>query len=157
MGNSPCRPDTYCLLIVYGDIIIGLVRPERRNIGIVIDESNNLVGAPDGIAVIRLKTNLNKPYSQEWLYAVLRSETSRLQFWTESGGTSYGKLNDDNINNVILPDPSEKELIIKTKEVSDWLTKTRMALSAWDSIWDQNDKYPIINSPIFGLEPDENL
>ena len=145
-----------CFKIKDKDIIIGLVRPERRNIGIVIDESENLVGAPDGIAVIRLKSGLSKPYSQEWLYSALRSETSRLQFWTESGGTSYGKLNDTNIEDVILPDPPEEELNKISSMVSDWISKSRMSLLAWESIWNQKDKYPIINSPIFGLEP-ENI
>ena len=132
-----------------------MVRPERRNIGIVIDESENLVGAPDGIAVIRLKNGLSKPYSQEWLYSVLRSESSRLQFWTESGGTSYGKLNDDNIRTVILPDPLGDELVKTTSEVSDWISKSKRSLSAWEKIWDQDDKYSILNSPIFGLEPED--
>jgi hypothetical protein len=32
-----------------------------------------------------------------------------------------------------------------------------MVLIAWDNIWEQNDKYPTINSPIFGLELGENI
>ena len=143
-----------CFKIRDNDIVIGLVRPERRNIGIVIDEAENLVGAPDGIAVVRIKSDLRKPYSQEWLYSVLRSEYSRLQFWTESGGTSYGKLNDENIRNVVLPDSEEKDLIEKKDLIADWISKSKMALSAWDSMWNKSDKYPILNSPIFGLEPE---
>jgi type I restriction enzyme M protein len=38
-----------------GDIVIGLVRPERRNIGLLLDSGNDIVGAPDGIGVIRIK------------------------------------------------------------------------------------------------------
>ena len=96
-----------------------------------------------------MKSGLSKPYSQEWLYSVLRSETSRLQFWTESGGTSYGKLNDDNIRNVILPDPLEEELSKRTLEISDWISKSEMALLAWQELWDTKDIFPIVNSPIF--------
>ena len=33
------------------DIIVGLVRPERRNIGILLDHGNDVVGSPDGLAV----------------------------------------------------------------------------------------------------------
>jgi type I restriction enzyme M protein len=37
------------------DIIIGLVRPERRNIGILFDEGDDVLGSPDGIGVVRVK------------------------------------------------------------------------------------------------------
>jgi type I restriction enzyme M protein len=36
-------------------IVVGLVRPERRNIGLLLDDSIDIVGAPDGIAVVRVK------------------------------------------------------------------------------------------------------
>jgi len=34
---------------------------------------------------------------------VLRSEQVRIQAWTEAGGTSYGKLDSDDIRNLLLP------------------------------------------------------
>jgi hypothetical protein len=85
------------------DIVVGLVRPERRNIGILLSKRKDIVGSPDGIAVVRVKGEKISDYPTEWLFATLRSEACRLQFWTESGGTSYGKLTHDQIRDVLLP------------------------------------------------------
>ncbi len=144
-----------CFVIRHKDIVVGLVRPERRNIGIVLHNFKDMVGAPDGIAVIRLKKGLTKPFTQEWLFSALRAESSRIQFWTESGGTSYGKLNAGNILNLVLPQPSNSELKARSKEVRSWLTKATSSLKNWDSLWTGGDNYPILNSPVFGLEPDD--
>jgi len=136
------------------DIIIGLVRPERRNIGILIDDGDDIIGSPDGISVVRIKDELKEVYPQEWLFSVLRSEKLRLQFWTESGGTTYGKLTKDNIENVLIPIPSEEEIEEKTKNTKGWVDAIACTLSYWKKIWDENDRKPMINSPIFGLEPE---
>jgi len=41
-----------------GDIIIGLVRPERRNIGLLLAPHEDVAGMTDGIAVVRVKPTL---------------------------------------------------------------------------------------------------
>ena len=85
------------------DIIVGLVRPERRNIGILLDQGSDVVGSPDGLAVVRVRDGKESEYPTGWLFSVLRSEQVRLQLWTESGGTSYGKLDIDQVRNVLIP------------------------------------------------------
>lgn len=145
------RKGRYVYKLVFGDIIIGLVRPERRNVGILISESENLIGSPDGITIVRLKKDSNKRYTSEWLFATLRSETIRLQFWTESGGTSYGKLTDDQISNVLLPFDQIKA-IETTNNVKIWFNFQVESLKAWNKIGSEKDRKPILNSPIFGLE-----
>ncbi|MGI2132653.1 HsdM family class I SAM-dependent methyltransferase [Shewanella baltica] len=135
------------------DIIIGLVRPERRNIGISLDDSSNVIGTPDGIAIVRIKDEFKEKYPLGWVFERLRSEESRLQFWTESGGTSYGKLTNDHIRNVFLRNDSQQEIATISKNVNDWLEAYEKIYSVWNKIGTVNDRTPIINSPIFGLEP----
>jgi type I restriction enzyme M protein len=61
-------------------------------------------------AVIRVESECQDAYPQEWLFAALRSEQCRIQFWTAAGGTSYGKLTEGNIAQVLVPVPSSSEL-----------------------------------------------
>ena len=75
------------------DIVIGLVRPERRNIGLFNSRSDHpIFGSPDGVAIVREIEDKKELYPIEWIFYALRTEQCRIQFWTESGGTSYGKL-----------------------------------------------------------------
>ncbi len=135
------------------DIIIGLVRPERRNIGICLDDGPNIIGTPDGIAVVRIKEQLKEQFPLGWVFQKLRSEESRIQFWTESGGTSYGKLTNEHISNVIIRNESKQEIDTVNKTVNEWLDAYSKIFSLWESIGTVRDRTPIINSPIFGLEP----
>lgn len=134
-----------------GDIIIGLVRPERRNIGLLLANADDIVGVPDGIAVVRVKPELRDEYPQEWLFAALRSEPCRLQFWTESGGTSYGKLTDAHIENVLIPAASLEERQATANRVEKWASSIRESATIWCGIGDVADRRPIINSSGFGL------
>lgn len=140
------------------DIVVGLVRPERRNIGLFLDSKSNVYGSPDGVAVIRQK---NTSFPIEWVFYALRTEQSRLQFWTESGGTSYGKLTTEQIKNVLLVIPPEQERYKIAKNVQDWATAQKQVSKTFEGIWEENDKRAILNSPITGLEgvnilPEEN-
>ena len=137
------------------DIIIGLVRPERRNVGLVIDETDGIIGSPDGVAIIRIKPEHAKEYSQEWLFSVLRSEACRLQFWTESGGTSYGKLNISHINNVLLFIPDQTTIEKIGDEVKGWADSIQNAHTFWESIGNKEDRKPILNSAIIGLDSED--
>lgn len=137
--------------LVAGDIVVGLVRPERRNVGILLAEDGDVIGSPDGIAVVRVRASKAKDYPQEWLFAALRSETSRIQFWTESGGTSYGKLTPAHIHNLLLPVPRPADRKRTATSVQEWAKATVTALSAWNSIGTPADRFPVINSPSFGL------
>ncbi|ELB2078689.1 N-6 DNA methylase [Vibrio parahaemolyticus] len=137
------------------DIVIGLVRPERRNVGMNFSPDDNIVGSPDGIAVVRVKNEFKELYPIEWIFQKLRSENIRIQFWTESGGTSYGKLTLDHIRNVLLKKDSDDVVKTIKSSVSNWMSAQDKIISAWENIGSIEDRTPIINSPIFGLEPIE--
>jgi type I restriction enzyme M protein len=138
------------------DIIIGLVRPERRNIGILFTNEEDILGAPDGIAVVRVKQEYAERFPQEWLFHALRSEQCRIQFWTESGGTSYGKLNREHILNVAIPTPSDVEIKEIASTVERWFVNIFNAANLWSNLGSIDDRRPIRNSPMLGLEaPDD--
>ncbi|MER9407370.1 N-6 DNA methylase [Mesorhizobium caraganae] len=136
-----------------GDIVIGLVRPERRNIGLLIDGGTDIIGIPDGISVVRIRKNCAMDYPQGWLFSVLRSEACRLQFWTESGGTSYGKLSDEQISNALIPVPTEKIRLAVGRQVTAWASALVKSNEAWTSLGTDHDRRPILNSSGFGLMP----
>lgn len=135
------------------DIVVGLVRPERRNVGLVIDAGGDLVATPEGVALVRMKKN-KFGITQEYLFYLLRSETARIQLWTESGGTSYGKLGDGHIKDVIFIAPSTSDIADISKSISSWADSIRAAAKIWCKIGSEKDRVPIINSPMFGLEPE---
>ena len=138
------------------DLIVGLVRPERRNVGILLEKGDDVVGSPDGLAVVRVLPKLENEYPIEWLFAVLRSEQIRLQFWTESGGTSYGKLDTEQIRNVLIPVGSNKERKAIASKVSAWLKSAKQYSKAWSQIGIEGDQRPILNSPLTGLFDDDD-
>jgi type I restriction enzyme M protein len=134
-----------------GDVIVGLVRPERRNVGMLLDDGDDIVGSPDGLSVVRPKPEHSAEYPAEWLFAALRSEPSRLQLWTEAGGTSYGKLSADQIEEVLLDPLDLKGRQAVASDVRTWITSVRGMLGTWDSIGTPSDRRPILNSPLTGL------
>lgn len=138
------------------DIIVGLVRPERRNIGMLLHTGEDIVGSPDGIAVVRIKPEFQEKYPQRWLFAELRSERSRLQLWTESGGTSYGKLTNTHISDLVIATPPNGEISAVAGRVADWVSSFTSALDVWSSIGSSDDRRPIMNSAIIGLEVGED-
>ncbi len=135
------------------DIVVGLVRPERRNIGLLLDPGSDIVGSPDGVAVVRIREEYTEELGQLWLFQALRKEQVRLQLWTESGGTSYGKLTHDNIGYVLLSKPGAEELKLEKASAEAWAQSVSNLYTAWSSVGTDRDRFPIINSPIFGLEP----
>jgi len=137
------------------DIIVGLVRPERRNVGILLDRGDDVVGSPDGLAVVRVREGKEEKYPTAWLFAVLRSEQIRLQFWTESGGTSYGKLDVDRIRNVLIPLSTIKERRSAAEKVEAWIESAKEYSDAWSQIGIEGDRRPILNSPLIGLFDDD--
>jgi type I restriction enzyme M protein len=122
------------------DIIVGLVRPERRNVGLLLSSEQDIVGIPDGIAVIRVKPECNASYPQEWLFATLRSEQCRLQFWTSAGGTSYGKLTERNIEKVLIPVPDDAEVENIAHRVKQWANTVRNGLQEWSMLGTDADR-----------------
>ncbi|WP_447077748.1 N-6 DNA methylase [Shewanella algae] len=139
--------------IKFMDIIVGLVRPERRNIGLCLEDSPNVIGTPDGIAIIRIKEQFRDQYPLGWIFQKLRSEESRLQFWTESGGTSYGKLTNGQISNLVIHNDTEEEIERASAAFNEWVDAYKKIMNVWQKMGSVEDRMPIINSPIFGLEP----
>lgn len=134
------------------DVIVGLVRPERRNIGLYNYNLNNVYASSDGVAVVRAKAELIEKYPIEWIFHTLRTEKCRLQFWTESGGTSYGKLTLEQIKNVLIPLPTQHDIDEITKRVQSWSSLTAQMNDLFQNMWADEDKKAILNSPIIGLE-----
>lgn len=141
--------------LIKGDIVLGLVRPERRNIGLYTHSEENVYASPDGVAVVRARPELQAEYPIEWVFQALRTEQCRLQFWTESGGTSYGKLTLDQIRNVLIPVPSHAEIDRIKKSVMIWADSISNTTSAFHEIWADSDKKAILNSPLIGLESND--
>ena len=139
----------------YLDTVVGLVRPERRNIGILLDGGEDIVGSPDGLAVVRVKPESVGQYPTEWLFSVLRSEQVRLQFWTEAGGTSYGKLDSDDIKNVLIPVSTLSARRDVAQKVEAWIASARRHSDTWAQIGIEGDRRPILNSPLIGLFDDD--
>lgn len=137
--------------VKHKDIVVGLVRPERRNIGLYLYDKENVFASSDGVAIIREKNSL---YPVEWIFQILRTERCRIQFWTESGGTSYGKLTIEQIRNVLIPIPDSEDIAKSKKLVSEWSKYVRLSTDQFQNIWDSDDKIAILNSPLIGLEVD---
>lgn len=134
---------------------MGLVRPERRNIGFYIHSDDSVYASTDGVALVRERPKCKGQYPIEWIFQALRTEACRLQFWTESGGTSYGKLTSDQIKNVLIPLPHLEEIAEIKKGVVGWAKSILEASTKFHSIWDTHDKVAILNSPLIGLEGDD--
>lgn len=136
----------------YGDIVVGLVRPERRNIGLYTYELEGVYGSPDGVAVIRQRPGHANNYPIEWLFQALRTERCRIQFWTESGGTSYGKLTLDQIRDVLIQVPDQETINEIANKVRSWSHAVANVAKQFNKIWSEQDRIVILNSPITGLE-----
>lgn len=135
------------------DLVVGLVRPERRNIGFFAhDGLDNVFASPDGVALVREREDKKDQFPIEWVFQVLRTERCRIQFWTESGGTSYGKLSLEQIKNVLVPIPTQAEIKEIATAVREWSTSIAKASKRFHEIWDAHDKVVILNSPVTGLE-----
>lgn len=144
--------------VMQSDIIVGLVRPERRNIGLFThNECGHVFASPDGVAVVRSRPESEEQYPIEWIFQALRTEQCRIQFWTESGGTSYGKLTLDQIRNVLIPLPKQDRITEIANNVRAWSETVAQATVKFHEIWDSSDKVAILNSPLIGLEADSLL
>ncbi len=133
-----------------GDIIVGLVRPERRNVGVLLERGHDIVGVRDALAVVRVKPEHAQEYPQEWLFTALRSEAVRIQFWTESGGTSYGKLDVDQIRGVLLPSTGAERLAASVA-ARKWMDAVESMHEYWFNVGTDHDRRAILNSPLTGL------
>jgi len=144
------RKDSRVYKLRHGDVIVGLVRPERRNVGVLLEQGDDIVGVRDALAVVRVRPEYAEGYPQEWLFTALRSEAVRIQFWTESGGTSYGKLDLNQIRNVLLPSDAASRLT-DAAAARSWMAAVETMHQSWVNVGDEDDRRPILNSPLIGL------
>ncbi|MEX0756088.1 MAG: N-6 DNA methylase [Actinomycetota bacterium] len=147
------RKDRKAYVLRRGDVVVGLVRPERRNVGVLLERGLDIVGIRDALAVVRVRPEFEDEYPQEWLFTALRSEASRIQFWTESGGTSYGKLDPDMIRNVLLASTSAERLEAAVA-ARKWMDAVEAMHEYWTNVGPEEDRVPILNSPLTGLVSD---
>lgn len=140
------RKASSCYQIKQYDIMVGLVRPERRNVGLVLESGSNLVGIKDGVGVVR---SVNENYPAGWLFYALRREETRIQMWINAGGTSYGKLSLDQIEDLRLRVEDDVDKV--NSAVCKWVQAQNAALQAWQQIGTDDDRRPILNSPLIGL------
>jgi type I restriction enzyme M protein len=130
-----------------------------EGIGMLLDDGNGLddvVGSPDGIAVVRPKPEMAEDFPIGWLFETLRSEPCRLQLWTESGGTSYGKLTLEHVRNVHLPVPRKAQRLASEERVREWADVSRALFAAWYRLGAPEDRVAIVNSPLIGLQEDDS-
>ena len=68
-----------------------------------------------------------------------------------SGDTSYGKLAPFHITNPLLPvvDAAARTAVART--VRDWTLTVEKGLEIWGMIGSEEDRMPIVNSPVVGL------
>ena len=144
------RKARYAYRMQHRDIVVGLVRPERRNVGVLLEPGDDIVGMKDALAVVRIRPEYADDYPQEWLFTVLRSEEVRIQFWTESGGTSYGKLTLDQIRNIVLPTEGASRLSSAVC-ARKWMDAVEAMHESWINVGTEDDRRPIVNSPLTGL------
>ncbi|SEL08333.1 N-6 DNA methylase [Nitrosovibrio tenuis] len=142
-------------LVMQRDIVIGLVRPERRNIGFYIHADKHVYASTDGVAIVRERPENKNRFPIEWVFHALRTEMCRIQFWTESGGTSYGKLTLDQIKNVLIPVPARAEIQTIKSAVVEWSRSISDSSIKFHHLWSPHDKVAILNSPLIGLESDQ--
>jgi len=81
---------------------------------------------------------------------VLRSEQVRIQAWTEAGGTSYGKLDSDDIRNLLLPS-EEASRMSAAPAARKWMDAVEVMYEVWGNVGTLSDRRPILNSPLIGL------
>ena len=122
----------------------------------LLEDGDDIVGSPDGLCIVRVKKEFEQEFPPEWLFSVLRSEPIRLQLWTESGGTSYGKLNGDQIGATLIPVATPKERMAIAARVEAWTESVRSNIAAWSEVGLEGDRRPILNSPLTGLFDDDD-
>jgi type I restriction enzyme M protein len=74
-----------------------------------------------------------------------------LQLWTESGGTSYGKLTLEQVRSLLVPVPRKPRRIASDARVKDWAAASKAFFSALNKVGSPEDRVAIVNSAIIGL------
>lgn len=96
-------PSDTALQVFKDDILISTVRTYRKGVGIVADESKNIVCSP-ACLVIR---SIEKPFTKEYLLAILRSDFFVEQILAFQTKGVYPRLDKEAMQNILIPVPGE--------------------------------------------------
>lgn len=111
VADAPSRAR---MLVEGGDILVSLTRPDRGAIALLDDDSEEQV-ASTGFSVLREVDEAK--VSPEFLWYLLRSETSRAQMFYRASGGNYPAITDDELARVLIvvPDIEEQEPILNVR------------------------------------------
>lgn len=119
-GEAPSRAQRS---ISHWDILVGTVRPERKNVGIVPPSSRGQLVATSGVAVLRAKS----PAQAAYLWAYLRSDAATEQLMRWNTGAAYPAIEDDVAPRVLVPVVDEAEVL---SHGSRWMRIPRLYAAA---------------------------
>lgn len=101
VDDAPSRAKT---LIKSGDILVSTVRPNRKNVAIVVDDLSSMpMVATSGFSVLRFHSQQVASFFHAWLRT--EDATSQLMRW--NSGSAYPAIDDDVPFNIQVPDFDE--------------------------------------------------
>ena len=87
-------------IVIKGDILISLVRPNLKNVAMVLEEDNQLV-ASSGFCVLRTSANTNNIY----IFNVVKSNEFTNHLIGKVQGANYPAVRENDIKNYSIPIP----------------------------------------------------
>lgn len=102
-GEAPSRAQR---VVRHWDILVGTVRPERKNVGIVPPSATGQLVATSGVAVLRAGTAERAAY----LWGFLRSDAATEQLMRWNTGAAYPAIDDDVPPRVLIPAVTDGEM-----------------------------------------------
>lgn len=102
-GEAPSRAQR---VVRHWDILVGTVRPERKNVGIVPPSATGQLVATSGVAVLRVGSAERAAY----LWGFLRSDAATEQLMRWNTGAAYPAIDDDVPPRVLMPAVSDDEM-----------------------------------------------
>jgi len=103
-GEVPSRAQRS---VNHWDILVGTVRPERKNVGIVPPSARGQLVATSGVAVLRAET----PALAAYLWGYLRSDAATEQLMRWNSGAAYPAIDDEVALRVLVPSAGPEEMI----------------------------------------------
>ncbi len=128
-----------------GDILISLVRPNLKNIAIILSDDNKLV-ASSGFCVLRSNTTINNRY----IFYIVRGKKFTNYLLARVQGANYPAVREDDIKGYILPVPplSEQQRIVSELDLlSSIIEKKKAQLKEYDQLA-QSIFYDMFGDPV---------
>ena len=131
-------------VVIDGDIIISLVRPNLKNIALVNDERDNLV-ASSGFCVLR-SIAINKGY----LFHFIKSDTFTNYLLTRVSGANYPAVREEDIREYKIQVPSMEEqeaIVAELDEINEAITALQQQVADLDMLA-QSTFYTMFGDPV---------